>query len=83
MSDLAAGYSLNFGMEGLLRLIFLMLGIAIAWYGLGTVRWDVLVKHPQSGPSRLLRLIIAIILGSKLADFGMQYIQATILLKHW
>jgi uncharacterized integral membrane protein (TIGR02327 family) len=80
---LDSGYSLSFGVEGALDLMFLMLGIVVSWFALGNVRWDVFTKHPASTPSRLLRLILSIILGTQLANFLMQYVHATILLKHW
>jgi uncharacterized integral membrane protein (TIGR02327 family) len=81
--DPTGGYSLSFGAEGVVSILFMMLGIAISWYALGNLRWDVFIKHPQSGSSRTLRLIFAIILGTQLANFLMQYLQSTLLLRHW
>ncbi|UOF91568.1 DUF1146 domain-containing protein [Fodinisporobacter ferrooxydans] len=78
-----SGYALSLGSEGALQLIFLMGSIVISWYALGNVRWEIFAKHPASGSVRILRLIVAILLGTQLSDFFMQYVNATILLRHW
>ena len=73
---------LDFSMQGILGVLFSLVGIAIAWYALGSVRWEALMRRPADGPARVLRLIIAILLGMQLASFFMNYLNDTMWLRH-
>nr|WP_272879862.1 DUF1146 domain-containing protein [Sulfoacidibacillus ferrooxidans] len=50
------------------------MGTLLAWYALGAVRWDVFLKKPDSPPASLLRLLLAILIGTGIAGFIVQYV---------
>lgn len=70
------------GLYGLLQLAVYLLAIAIAWYALGSVRWDLFLRDYRGGPARMLRLILAIALGFVVGQFFLQYLSASLLLKY-
>lgn len=60
--------------QGAMTIVTLLLGTVLAWYALGAVRWDVYLKKPESGASRLLRMLLAIMIGTGVSGFILQYI---------
>lgn len=65
---------------GGLTIFALLVGIALAWYALGAVRWEIFARDPQSRAARLLRLLLAILIGSGVAGFLVQYATAASLM---
>ncbi|MCY0876450.1 MAG: DUF1146 domain-containing protein [Firmicutes bacterium] len=65
---------------GSLTLIAMIIGIWLAWYALGAVRWEIFTRDPHTRAARLLRLLFAILIGSGVAGFLVQYATATSLL---
>lgn len=59
--------------QGALQIVALLIGTLVSWVALGAVRWDVFVKTPESAPARLLRLLLAILIGSGIAGFIVAY----------
>ena len=59
--------------QGSLTILSLLLGTLLAWYALGAVRWDVFLKVPESRAARLLRLLFAVLIGTGIAGFVVQY----------
>jgi len=54
--------------------IFVTLGcIAFAWVLLQEVRFDRIMRHPQSPRARLLQLVAAVVLGHLTAGFVLDY----------
>ncbi|MFC4769503.1 DUF1146 family protein [Effusibacillus consociatus] len=70
------------GLYGLLQLLVYLMTIAIAWYALGSVKWDLFLRDHRGGPARMLRLLLAIGLGFLIGQFFLQYLSASLLLKN-
>lgn len=60
--------------QGVITIVTLLIGTILAWYALGAVRWDVFLKKPESPSARLLRMLLAIIMGTGISGFILQYI---------
>ncbi|KUO95249.1 DUF1146 domain-containing protein [Ferroacidibacillus organovorans] len=65
------------GLQGALTLFMLLMGTLIAWGALGALRWEIFVKDRTTRSARMLRIVLAMILGSALSGFVAQYISAT------
>lgn len=72
---------MNQGMQGLFSIVVVILSIMFVWSLLSEVRWEKFLKSPLSPKSRMLRVIIAIILGYYFASFLLQYWGYTIMLR--
>jgi len=72
---------MNQGMQGVFSIVVVILSIMFVWSLLSEVRWEKLFKSPLSPKSRMLRVIIAIILGYNFASFLLQYWGYTIMLR--
>ena len=66
--------SLSLSAQGAITIVTLLFGTVLAWYALGAVRWEVFLKKPESPSSRLLRMLLAIIIGTGISGFILQYI---------
>ncbi|KYP81477.1 DUF1146 domain-containing protein [Ferroacidibacillus organovorans] len=64
-------------LQGALTLFMLLMGTLIAWGALGALRWEIFVKDRGARSARMLRIVLAMILGSALSGFVAQYISAT------
>lgn len=67
--------------EGGVTILALLMGTVLSWYALGAVRWEAFVKVPDSAGARLLRLLLALIIGAGVSGFILQYINGTTLLR--
>ena len=67
--------------QGTITIISLLIGTILAWYALGAVRWDVFVKKPDSASARLLRMLLAIIIGTGISGFILQYITGAAMMR--
>ncbi|GAX89629.1 DUF1146 family protein [Effusibacillus lacus] len=70
------------GIFGLVQLLTYLMTISIAWYALGSVKWDLFLRDHRGGPAMMLRLIFAIVLGFLVGQFFLQYLSASLLLKY-
>lgn len=70
------------GIYGLVQVITYLLAIAVAWYALGSVKWDLFLRDFRGPSARMLRLILAINLGYVLGHFMLQYLSASLLLRY-
>ncbi|GIM45687.1 hypothetical protein DNHGIG_12360 [Collibacillus ludicampi] len=73
--------SLSAGIAGLVNLILYLIGISIAWFALGAVKWDLFLHKPRGGKASTLRLLLAIAIGYQCVQFILAYINSTLLLK--
>ncbi len=67
--------------QGVITIITLLIGTILAWYALGAVRWDVFLKKPESPAARLLRMLLAIIMGTGISGFILQYITGAAMMR--
>lgn len=62
-------------------MVALLIGTSIAWYALGAVRWEIFMRDPYTRAARLLRLLFAILIGTGVAGFLIQYATAAALMR--
>lgn len=65
----------DFGQQALLSLISHLVFIAISWWALQAVRLDKLIKPNHVVQARLLYILLAIIIGSSVSNFFLDYYQ--------
>ncbi|MDP4104695.1 MAG: DUF1146 family protein [Bacillota bacterium] len=65
----------DFGQQALLSLLSHLVFIAISWWALQAVRLDKLIKPNHIFQARLLYILLAIIIGSSVSNFFLDYYQ--------
>jgi uncharacterized integral membrane protein (TIGR02327 family) len=65
----------DFGQDALLSLFSHLVFIAISWWALQAVRLDKLIKPNHVFQARLLYILLAIIIGSSVSNFFLDYYQ--------
>jgi uncharacterized integral membrane protein (TIGR02327 family) len=65
----------DFGQDALLSLLSHLVFIAISWWALQAVRLDKLIKPNHVFQARLLYILLAIIIGSSVSNFFLDYYQ--------
>jgi uncharacterized integral membrane protein (TIGR02327 family) len=65
----------DFGQQALLSLLSHLVFIAISWWALQAVRLDKLIKPNHVFQARLLYILLAIIIGSSVSNFFLDYYQ--------
>lgn len=73
---------LSTGYYALVQVITYLFAIVVAWYALGSVKWDLFLRNYRGTTATMLRLIIAICLGFILGQFMLQYLGASLLLRY-
>ncbi len=68
-------------MTGFVTILSLLFGTALAWYGLGAIRWDIFLRRPDDRPARVLRLLLAMVIAAGLTGFVLQYVGGATLLR--
>lgn len=58
-----------------------IVSIAITWWALQILRFDILTHDAKSTKAKVLQIILSIILGSQLADFFLNYLNWSMNLK--
>jgi len=72
---------MNQGVQGIYSIVIVILSIMFVWSLLNQVRWDKILKEPLSPKSRMLRVVIAVIIGYTFASFLLEYWGYTIMLR--
>lgn len=65
----------DFGQQALLSILSHLVFIAIAWWALQAVRLDKLIRPNHVFQARLLYILLAIIIGSSVSNFFLDYFQ--------
>jgi uncharacterized integral membrane protein (TIGR02327 family) len=65
----------DFGQQALLSILSHLVFIAIAWWALQAVRLDKLIRPNHVFQARLLYILLAIIIGSSVSNFFLDYYQ--------
>jgi uncharacterized integral membrane protein (TIGR02327 family) len=68
-------------MSGLGSILFTLVCIALAWFGLQQFRFDLFLKQPKSPMAKLLQVFLSIALGYEVGRFFMDYFTWSQLLK--
>lgn len=69
------------GLTGLFSITVEILSILLVWMLLREVKWDKIVRFPQSAKARMLQLLLAVCIGHMFAQFILQYWNYTLMLK--
>jgi uncharacterized integral membrane protein (TIGR02327 family) len=64
----------NFGQNALLSIFSHLVFIALAWWALQSIRLDKLLKPNHVFQARLLYILLAIIIGSSVSNFFLDYL---------
>ena len=65
----------DFGQIALVSILSHIVFIAIAWYALQAIRLEKLLKPNQVFQARLLYILLAIMIGSSVSNFFLDYLQ--------
>jgi uncharacterized integral membrane protein (TIGR02327 family) len=65
----------NFGQIALLSIFSHLVFIGLAWYALQAVRLDKVIKPNHVFQARLLYILLAILIGSSVSNFSLDYLQ--------
>ncbi|MEH7074330.1 DUF1146 family protein [Neobacillus drentensis] len=65
----------DFGQMALLSIVSHLIFIAISWWALQAIRLDQLLKASHVFQARLLYILLAIIIGSSVSNFFLDYLQ--------
>ncbi|TVX89482.1 DUF1146 family protein [Paenibacillus agilis] len=77
MEDTLRDVSMTAGMSGIVNMVVALLCIAISWWALQHVKLDLFIKYPQGPQGRVIRLLLAIIMGRAVASFFIDYLTWT------
>ena len=65
----------DFGQVALLSIVSHLIFIAVSWWALQAIRLDQLLKAGHVFQARLLYILLAIIIGSSVSNFFLDYLQ--------
>jgi uncharacterized integral membrane protein (TIGR02327 family) len=65
----------DFGQQALLSILAHLVFIALAWWALQAVRLDKLIRPNHVIQARLLYILLAIVIGSSVSNFFLDYYQ--------
>lgn len=71
----------TFALGGLLNISLVLVCIALAWWSLQSIRFDVFMKNPKSPQGKMLLILLSIALGYGVASFFSAYFGWATLLK--
>ncbi|MBE3594974.1 MAG: DUF1146 domain-containing protein [Candidatus Carbobacillus altaicus] len=69
---------LGIGIESLTGIVLSLIGIVLSWWALSAVKWDKILNQQDPRKVHILVLFLAILLGSSLALFLLNYIRWTV-----
>ena len=58
-----------------LSLLIYVIAIYVAWWALLPVKWDKLLNQVRSPQAAVLRVLVAVVFGSLIAQFFLEYIR--------
>lgn len=67
--------------SGILSMVISLGCIFLAWWALQNLKLDLIIRHPQSPQGKVLHVLLAIVLGHFVANFVLDYIGWTQLLR--
>ncbi|MDO3412110.1 DUF1146 family protein [Saccharibacillus sp. CPCC 101409] len=69
------------GVSGILAIVISLGCVILAWWALQNLKLDLFIRHPQSPQGKMLQVLLAIVLGHFVANFILDYIGWTQLLR--
>lgn len=61
------------GMTAVINIVLTLMGIALSWWALQCVRWDVFLANPKGAKAKALMIILSIVIGHGIARFLSDY----------
>lgn len=71
----------SFAVSAVVNIVVSILCIGVSWWALQAFRFDLFVKHHESGQAKLLHIILSIFVGHGVASFFMEYLGWSLMLK--
>ncbi|WP_237167744.1 DUF1146 family protein [Paenibacillus yonginensis] len=68
--------------SSLTAIMISLICICISWWALQNLKLDLVIRHPKGPQGKLLHLLLAIVLGKFVADFIIQYLGYTHMLRY-
>lgn len=65
----------DFGQTALISILSHLIFIAVAWWALQALRFDKLLRPNRVFQARLLYILLAIVIGSTVSNFFLNYLQ--------
>jgi uncharacterized integral membrane protein (TIGR02327 family) len=59
---------------GVVSIILTVLFIALSWWGLQAIRFDLFLKKPDSAQAKLLQILLSLVIGYEVARFFLDYL---------
>ena len=63
----------SIGLSALISMIVYLTAIVFAWWALLPVKWEKFLQHPKGPQAVVLRVLLAVALGSLIARFLLDY----------
>jgi len=63
----------SIGISALISMLMYVIAILFAWWVMLPIKWDKFLQHPRGPQAVLLRVLLAVALGSSLARFLLEY----------
>ncbi|MBD8498220.1 DUF1146 family protein [Paenibacillus arenosi] len=77
MEDTLRDVSMAAGMSGIVNMVIALICIALSWWALQHLKLDLFIRQPQGPQGRVIRLLLAIIMGRAVASFFIDYLTWT------
>lgn len=80
---MSAADSLSFSLAlgGVLNIVLALVCIAVSWWALQSVRFDLFLKNPRGAQAKMLLILLSIALGYGVASFFTAYLNWSALLQ--
>ncbi len=72
----------SYAIEGVIQIVLAIVFIALSWWALQIVRWDLFLLRPSSPQAKILVIFLSIIIGSLVSGFFAQYFGWSNLIKY-
>ncbi len=66
---------------GIAQIALVLVCVALAWWALQNVRWDLFLKHPSSPQAKTLLILLSLVIGYEAARFIFEYFSWSISLR--
>ncbi|WP_138495803.1 DUF1146 family protein [Paenibacillus pinistramenti] len=74
--------SASAAVSSLTAIVICLVCICFSWWALQNLKLDLIIRHPKGPQGKLLHLLFAIVLGKFVADFIIQYLSYTHMLRY-
>ncbi|MBB6450456.1 putative integral membrane protein (TIGR02327 family) [Geomicrobium halophilum] len=72
----------QFGQQAILHILFNLFVLVIVWWSLQAFKFDVLIRHPQSGRGIMLFILVVIAITHLVSSFFLEYLNQALNLRH-